>query len=220
MASWRVEPRRLDGTWYAYRQVAPDTAPLFHSAGERAPSQRSGRWHREGEGYAQYLALEPAGAWAELVRYEEIRAHARASEYLRRLWLVFVEEREIADLGSFQAYEDCGLDPRLAVADHADAQRLAEELRQHGYRGLLSPSAALPGATNLTLFGERYEKILHTAPDRWANPNPDVRLACLLTAEGSPLEDLVIETCFLGMVHDGYRDHLRKVGKPEPASPP
>jgi RES domain len=220
VASWRVEPDRLSGTWFAYRQVAPDTAPLFHSAGERAPSQRSGRWHREGEGYAQYLAVEPAGAWAELVRYEEIRAHARASQYLRRLWLVYVEESGIADLMSFQAYEDCGLDPQLAVAGHQDSQRLADELRDHGYRGLFSPSAALPGATNLTLFGQRYEKILQTAPHRWTNPNPEVRLACHLAAEASPLEDLVTQTCFPGMVHDAYRDHLRKVGKPEPSDPP
>ncbi len=55
--------------------------------------------------------FEAAGAWAELIRYERIRAHARAREYERNLWLVHVEESEIADLRGFAHYTDCGLDP-------------------------------------------------------------------------------------------------------------
>jgi RES domain-containing protein len=218
--SWRDEPERLTDSWFAYRQTAPDTAPLFHAAGEQVPSQRGGRWHTEGVGYAQYLSLEPAGAWAELVRYERIRSHVRASQYTRRLWLVFIEEREIADLSTFEKYEECGLDPRLAVGSHAPSQLLAGELLAAGFRGLLSPSAALPTATNLTLFGERYEKVVPTAPDRWRNPDPELRLACHLTAEGSPPQDLVTATCFVGMEHDGYRGHLRAKGLPPPAGTP
>lgn len=218
--SWRVEPERLDGSWLAYRHAAPDTAPLFHSAGERVPSQRGGRWHCEGNGYAQYLSLEAAGAWCELIRYEAIRASARAAEYTRKLWLVHVQEREIANLASFEDYEACGLDPRLAVAEHDASQKLAEELLAAGYRGLLSPCAALAGATNLTLFGQRYEKVLRTAPARWVNPQPDVRLACSLIAEaGAPIE-LVTEACFVGMQHDGYREYLRAKELPEPPDPP
>jgi RES domain len=220
VASWEAEPPRTGGPWFAYRQVAPDTAPLFHAAGERSPSQRSGRWHEQGVGYAQYLSLEPAGAWAELVRYERIRFRPRAAAYVRRLWLVYVEERDIADLRSFQAYEECGLDPRLAVGDHPASQNLAQELLSSGYRGILSPNAALAGATNLTLFGQRYEKVLKTRPDEWRNPNPDVRLACHLAAEGPPLADLVTQTCFVGMPHDGYRRHLREMGKPLPPGAP
>lgn len=220
MASWRDEPERIAAQWFAYRQVAPDTAPLFHAAGERQPSQRNGRWHREGSGYAQYLSLEPAGAWAELIRYERIRAGARSAHYIRRLWLVFVDEHDIADLSSFERYAACGLDPRIAVGGYAGSQALADELRAHGYRGLLSPCAALHGATNLTLFGERYEKVLRTRPDEWANPNPDLRLACHLAAEASPPADLITQTCFVGMAHDGYRQYLRASGLPEPGTPP
>jgi RES domain-containing protein len=204
----------------AFRQVATDTAPLFHAAGERTPSQRSARWHRQAEGYAQYLALEPAGAWAELVRYERIRANARAQEYRRKLWMVIVDETEIADLAGFERYEQCRLDPRIAVGDHADAQTLADELRAAGYRGLLSPSAALPGATNLTLFGERYEKILLTDPGGWANPDPQLRLPCHLVAESGPPVELITSTCFIGMRHEAYRAHLRGSGRPEPPDAP
>lgn len=220
MASWRAEPERLLGHWFAYRQVAPDTAPLFHAAGERVPSQRDGRWHAEGEGYAQYMALEPAGAWAELIRYERIRSHARAATYRRRLWLVHVEENDVADLSTFDAYEECGLDPALAVGDHATSRALAAELRAAGFRGLLSPSAALPGATNLTLFGERYEKVLTTQPDRWVNPDPGMRLACNLVAESGPSIDLLTEACLLGMKHEGYREHLRAKGRRLPPGTP
>jgi hypothetical protein len=220
VASWVDEPERLSGTWFAFRQAAPETAPLFHSAGERTPSQIGGRWHREGEGYAQYMALEPLGAWAELVRYEGIRAKPRADGYRRRLWHIFVEEKDIADLSTFAHYTACGLDPRLAVGDHGASQQLADDLRAAGFRGILSPSAALSGATNLTLFGERYEKVLTRSAHTWPNPRPDVRLACNLVAEGGPVADLVTETCFVGMEHDGYREYLRQSGLPAPKSPP
>lgn len=220
MPSWRTRPASVSGRWLAYRQVATDTAPLFHAAGEPYPSQPSGRWHREGEGYAQYLALEAAGAWAELIRFERIRAHARSRQYERNLWLVFIDESNIADLRSFDLYTHCGLDPRIAVGEHAEAQVLAEELRIAGFRGLLSPSAALPGATNLTLFGERYEKILLTSPENWVNPEPEVRLPCNLVALAAPPPHLITQTCFRGMDHESYRDYLRHSGLPTPSGPP
>jgi RES domain len=220
VASWADEPGRLSGTWFVFRQAAPETAPLFHSAGERIPSQASGRWHREGEGYAQYMALESLGAWAELVRFERIRAKPRADAYRRRLWHVYVEEEEIADLSTFAHYTACGLDPRLAVGEHSASQELADDLRAAGFRGVLSPSAALPGATNLTLFGERYEKVLTESAKGWSNPRPDLRLACNLVAESGPVADLVTETCFVGMDHDGYRQYLRENGLPAPKGPP
>ncbi len=220
MASWLTEPNRIDGEWRVFRQTAPDTAPFFHAAGERQPSQRGGRWHREGEDYAQYMSLEPSGAWAELVRFEGIRANARSEKYVRRLWSIFVDEHDIADLSTFASYEACGLDPRLAVGDHGPAQALATELRKEGYRGLLSPSAALASATNLTLFGERYEKVLDTRADEWTNPNPELRLPCNLVCESSPLPELITKTCFVGMFHDGYREYLEEQGRSGPREAP
>jgi RES domain-containing protein len=185
---------------------------LFHAAGERVPSQRSGRWHREGEGYAQYLALQPAGAWAELIRYERIRARARAQEYVRRLWLVLIDESDIAELSTFASYAECGLDPGIAVGEHGTSQTFADELRAASYRGVLSPSAALPGATNLTLFGERYEKVLLTQLEDWSNPDPTTRLGCQLVAESAPPVELITRTCFVGFEHEAYKDYLRGQG--------
>lgn len=203
MASWRTEPQRARGEWRAFRQVSPDWPPLYHAAGEPIPSQSSGRWHRVGEGYAQYLSLEPLGAWAELVRYEAIRGAARAAQYRRRLWLVLVREHDVADLATFDRWEACGLDPALAVGDHERAQALAGELRAGGYRGLLAPSAALPGATNLTLFGPRFEKVLLGGLETWPNPAPERWLPCSLVAEGSPPAQLITETTFADMDHEG-----------------
>ncbi len=206
MPSWEAEPGRLTGRWTAYRQVAPDWAPLYHAAGEPYPTQTSGRWHRSGEGYAQYLSLDSSGAWAELIRFEAIRGDARAAEYRRRLWALSVLEHNIADLATYEAYQACGLDPRTAIGDHATSQNLADDLRSAGFRGVLSPSTALPGAVNLTLFGERFEKVLQTGIDRWLNPQPDLLLPATLVVEGNPPADLITETTFVGQLHYGYED--------------
>jgi hypothetical protein len=136
------------------------------------------------------------------------------------LWLVYVREHDIANLATFDRYEACGLDPRLAVAEHEPCQLLARELREAGYRGVLSPSAALARATNLTLFGERYEKTLRTRPDHWNNSQPGLRVPCSLVAEAGPPAELITETCFVGFQHDGYRDHLRACSLPAPTLPP
>jgi hypothetical protein len=220
VANWQTEPSKVSKQWLAYRQVDTESAALFHAAGEPVPSQPDGRWHRQGEGYAQYLALEAPGAWAELIRYERIRSHARGQEYVRRLWLAFVDETDIADLSTFEDYVECGLDPRLAVGEHEDSQKLADALRSAGFRGLLSPSAALPGATNLTLFEERYEKVLLTNPENWQNPQCGLRIPCSLVAEAPPPIELITSVCFRGMEHDGYRQFLREHTLPAPSSPP
>src|SRR5262249_9151719 len=130
------------------------------------------------------------------VRYENIRTAERAAQYTRALWLVFVREHNIADLSTTDRYKRCGLAPGIATGPHAESQRLADDLRAAGYRGVLSPSAALPGATSLTLFGMRFEKILLGRLDAWDNPDPDVWLPCSLVAEGHPPAQLVDETVF------------------------
>lgn len=161
------------------------------------------------------------GAWAELVRYERIRGNVRAQQYRRHLWHVFVCERDVADLSTFQRYHDCGLDPRIAVADHTRSQRLADELRAEGFRGVLSPSAALSGAINLTVFGERFEKRLLFGLNEWPNRSPDIRWPCSKVAErASPPEVLTTETTFRNMEHDAYRQWLLNMGLPMPLGPP
>jgi hypothetical protein len=221
VASWRTEPARVATTWHCYRQVSPKFPPLYHAAGEPTPSQESGRWHVQGHGYAQYLSLSPQGAWAELVRYYSIRDEDLAREQRRNLWLMLVREGDIADLGTFEHWDAAGLDPRCAVGPHADCQRLGEELLAAGFRGVLSPSAALPGVMNLTLFGERYEQIRTGGLEGWTNPDPNIFLPCERVAqEASPPMELITETCFINGPHAGYRGYLTSVGRALPAGAP
>jgi len=131
-----------------------------------------------------------------------------------------VDETEIADLSTFNDYGACGIDPRLAVGEHDDAQSLADELLNAGFRGVISPNAALPGATNLTLFDERYEKVLLTGFTTWRNPDPTRRLACHLVAECGPPIDLITQTCHVGMPHDAYREHVRDAARATPRRAP
>ena len=88
---------------------------------------------------------------------------------------------------SVDNYEACGLSPRIAVGDHQEGQALADDLRAAGFRGLLSLSAALPGAVNLSLFGERYEKLLlHMDPWKWPNPDRNIWLPCQPAVRAGP----------------------------------
>lgn len=221
MASWRAKPKAISGEFTCFRQVSPEWPPLYHNAGTPAPEQESGRWHRTGEGYAQYLSLAPLGAWAECARYYSLRSPKQARQMKRNLWLVFVRETEIADLSNFDRYEACGLDTAIAVGDHAASQALADELRAADFRGVLSPSAALPGVTNLTVFGERYERVLLTDPAAWANPDANAWLPVQAVVEEGPVPtSMCTEAVFKTKKHEGYRKWLVSQGRPLPAKAP
>lgn len=186
MALWAKRPRSLQGSWAAYRQVATGWPPLFHSAGEAIPSQESGRWHRQGEGYAQYFSLSPAGAWAEYLRHQSITDASRALEQRRDLWVAHVTATAIADLSSAKHLRQCGLSPEVATGLREDSQVLADDLRAAGFDGLLSRSAALEDEVNLTIFGERFERVVTQDPSRWQNPDPTIWIPCMMVAEASP----------------------------------
>lgn len=201
MPSWAAEPAAVAGRWIAYRHVADGVPPLWRGAGSTTLRQESGRWHREGESLVQYLALSSDGAWAEYVRYESIRMEARRRRAHRSLWQLRVCADRIADLSTFDKWEACGLDPAVAVGDHADSQTLASELRRARYRGVLSPSAALDvaGAVNLTLFGERVEHHIEggALPDEpVGGANAPWLPAVLLTDRGAPTPFAMARTCY------------------------
>lgn len=199
--SWTSEPAAAAGRWVAYRHVAEGVPPLWHGAGSTTLRQEAGRWHREGEALVQYLALSSDGAWAERVRYESIRTEARRRRERRSLWQLRVSADRIADLSTFDRWEACGLDPAIAVGDHADSQALASELRRAGYRGVLSPSAALDvaGAVNLALFGSRVEQRMRGLPlpaEPIGGVNGPWLPAILLTDRGAPTPFAMESTCY------------------------
>ncbi len=205
MALWATPPDRVAGVWTVYRHTHQGFLPLWYGGGGKSLRQESGRWHEEGHGVAQYLALSVNGAWAERCRYAIIRDDARRSEDRRKLWELQVVEHDIADLSSFDQYAACGLAPELAVGPHEKSWELAYELRDAGYRGVLAPAAAhdRPGAVNLTLFGERMEDEHYGAmPDPAANPRPDMYVgAILITDSGAPTQYAMHHTCYEGGYH-------------------
>jgi len=205
MAPWTTPPESVASVWAAYRHTHQAFLPLWYGGGSKSLRQESGRWHQEGRDVAQYLALSVNGAWAERCRYASIRDDVRRVEDRRKLWELQVLEHEIADLSTFDRYLACGLAPELAVGSHEKTWALAYALRDAGYRGVLSPAAAYdrPGATNLTLFGERMEDEHYGAmPAPGDNPRPDMYLAAILiTDSGAPTQYAMHHTSYEGEYH-------------------
>jgi RES domain len=207
VVSWRHEPARLSGEWVAFRQAGEDYPPLWHPGSRYQPTpQPSARWHREGEGYAQYFSLETDGAWAELVRYEGIRTDPERLEHRARLWQCWITEADVADLETFDKIVELDLDPGVFTSDDYDrCQALADEFRRAGYRGLVTPSAALPRATNLALFGPRHELYRSQGWTPGTNARPDLYVVVNMAADaGAPPAHIVEGTRHFGDPHIGY----------------
>jgi RES domain len=216
MALWSTPPDPRDEVWVAYRHTDQRYPPLWYGGGLASMRQESGRWHEEGHDVAQYLALSANGAWAERCRYAAIRDDARRLQETRKLWELQVIEHDIADLSTFDAYIACGLPPELAVGDHKAAWPLADELRNAGYRGVLSPSAAYDrgDAVNLTLFGERIEDQQYgSMPDPAENPRPEMYIVTILiTDAGAPTQYAMHHTCYQGAYHQTFDRWRRATG--------
>jgi RES domain-containing protein len=117
-----------------YRQCDSRYAFLWASA-----RQPEGRWHAPGHGPVQYMADSPDGAWAELLRHEEIREVDDLGGIARALWAV--ELPEVPDARP-------NLDDATVRGDqdsYAACQVEAERIREVGNDGLVAPSAALRG---------------------------------------------------------------------------
>jgi hypothetical protein len=99
--------------------------------------QPAGRWHADGDGPAHYFADTPDGAWAELLRHEEITDPTDAATIRRALWAVDVGDAPATRVmlprrmltGGLETYPTC--------------QAYAARLRARGAERLVAPSAAL-----------------------------------------------------------------------------
>jgi len=120
------------------------------------PNSEAGRWHQAGDGPTQYLSTTVEGAWAELIRAEGLRSDTEVALVRMPMWAVELRIKRLADYSTFEAADAAGFPPDALVDD--DYGRCQEEglrLRSEGFQGVLAPSAALPGAVNLTVFGPR-----------------------------------------------------------------
>jgi hypothetical protein len=162
------------------------------------------RWHSAGDGATQYLSATSDGAWAELIRNENLRSEADLSLVSMALWQARLEQGHIADYRDFETAERAGFDPELLIHDDQSACREeGRRLKAAGFAGVLYPSAALPGEQNLALFGP---KILLPwgAPRRLASGIPATRLTV-----GSPPKGILPRVRHVGARHAGFSEKQR-----------
>jgi hypothetical protein len=115
-----------------FRHTDPRFPFLWETAGQPAS-----RWNWDGGGPVNTFADTPEGAWAELLRHEEITDPGDVLEVRRSLWAV-----EIGELPTAR--------PRLprttmtgGVRSYPACRREASRLRERGGSGFVAPSAAL-----------------------------------------------------------------------------
>jgi RES domain-containing protein len=157
-----------------------------------------GRWHGRGDGATQYLSLSTDGAWAELIRNEELTTEDEVAMVSVQMWVVAVNLAMIVDYSTFEQAEAAGFDPEALVDDaHARCQHEGARLRQLGYNGVLAPSAALPGAINLTLFGARMASTWNRPPLLASS------LPASVITKGAPPPGLLAQVRKIGATHRG-----------------
>lgn len=120
---------------------------VFRHADSRFPflwereDQPPARWHGEGDGPAQYFSDTPDGAWAELLRHEEIVDPEDLTTITRALWAAEIPDEEPQARPELPAGVLLG-DTRTYASCRDEARRLRDE----GVTRLVAPSAALlPG---------------------------------------------------------------------------
>lgn len=168
------------------------------------PNSESGRWHRAGDDPTQYLATTVEGAWAELIRAEGLGSEAEVSLIRMPMWVARVRVHRIADYGTFDKAAEAGFSPEALIDD--DYHRCQEEgkrLRLAGYQGVLAPSAALPGSTNLTLFGPK------VASSWEVQPLLPSSIPASTLAIGAPPEGVVARVRQSGDAHALYEQYVR-----------
>ena len=134
----------------AYRYSSYDT-PLWSR-----PNSEGGRWHNPGDDPTQYLALSTDGAWAELIRHEELKSEQEVALVHIQMWAIQIDQALVVDYSTFERAEAASFDPEALVSDnYTRCRQEGTRLRAKGYHGVVAPNAALPGERNLTLFGPR-----------------------------------------------------------------
>ncbi len=115
-----------------FRQADPRYPFLWSDA-----AQPAARWHGDGDGPAHYFADTPDGAWAELLRHEEIHDPADVVTLRRALWAVELGDEPAKAVTLEPAVLTGGRDTYSACQEHA------RQLRARGAKRLVAPSAAL-----------------------------------------------------------------------------
>lgn len=163
------------------------------------PNSEPGRWHRVGDGPTQYLSTTVDGAWAELIRAEGLRSEQEVALIRMPMWVADVHVQQVVDYGSFEKAEAAGFPAEALVDDdYSRSQEEGKRLRELDFQGVLAPSAALPNALNLTIFGPRIASTWQIPP-LLASSIPATEIAV-----GSPPEGIVGNVRQRGEKHPSY----------------
>ena len=115
-----------------------------------------------------------------------------------QMWSVSVNQAMVVDYSTFDRAEAAGFDPGALVdEDHDRCQHEGARLRQLSYSGILAPSAALPDAINLTLFGPRMASTWNRPPLLASS------LPATVMTKGAPPPGLLSHVRRIGARHGG-----------------
>lgn len=144
-----------------FRQSDAHYPPLW----EDGAFQPEARWHGIGQGPAQYFADTPDGAWAELLRHEEIIEPLSVEDFLdrfkRTLWAIEVDlPDQICKMETLVSGGELLGDE----SSYAICQKAAIEAKEANYDVITAPSAALieDGASGVSVSNG----ILNNGPAR------------------------------------------------------
>ena len=157
---------------------------------------QSARFSRADESEpTQYLSLHPLGPLAELMRNADLRAPDQVTAVSTRTWALEVGLDGLAEI-TFDSAAEFGIAPEELVADdHRPCQQLAARIRR-SFPGAIVPSAALPGTSNVVLFGPR------VAAPYLVAPVADLDVPASITADhGRPPVSLRSLVRFRGQPH-------------------
>jgi hypothetical protein len=149
------------------------------------------------------MSLEPDGAWAELARAENLLTDAEMTLVRMPIWALRLNQQNLVNYSTFDTSEAAGFAPDALVDDdYSRCQAEGRRLRDLGYAGVVAPSAALPGVSNVTVFGRR---MLGTwnVPTRLASSVP----GCVV-AVGAPPSGLATRVRYFGQQHDGFAAYV------------
>lgn len=181
----------------------------------RVNSNRSaGRYNHAGSPATQYFCLHPLGPWAEYLRANELSKPPDLAEYRLRIWAVQLDLSAAVEIHFGNAVEFGLTAEDLVSDDHGSCRRLGERLRSDptGPDTIIVPSAALPGARNAVIFGERVAMAYSMPPrDAWDLPSS------ILAERSRPPEGIESAVRFRGAPHPELESWL--AGRPFSAPP-
>lgn len=165
------------------------------------PNSEPGRWHWFGDEATQYLSTTVDGAWAELIRAEDLRTEQEAALVRMPIWVAEVHVQRVADYSTFEKAEAAGFPPEALIEDdYSLCQAEGRRLREAGIQGVLAPSAALSSSRSLTLFGPRIASTWDLKP-LLASSLPAMKIAV-----GAPPEGIVERVRHTGERHALYEE--------------